>query len=127
MKILRERRGFTTNSSSASEWSSTPKEGGTGKSLTPPAPPPLSSGQGPLAKQTPLPIGAEVSLKPETPSAVPQSASQSQSQSQGASGFVELFSSSTVGLIGLAGLVAGAGVVERIFRKVLARRKGDDQ
>ncbi len=47
MKILRVRRGFTTNSSSASDWSSPPKGANSA---------------------TPLPVGATVELAPAQPS-----------------------------------------------------------
>lgn len=106
MKILRTRRGFTTNSSSASEWSSTTPQASKSQSTSPTSP---NNSPSASATKTPLPVGATVEL-----SAAPSSAQDLAHQQSAFEG---------VGLLGLGVLVVGAFFGERIVRQLISKKK----
>jgi hypothetical protein len=107
MRILRVRRGFTTNSSSASEWSSTPQGS---KASTPP---PQVSTAKPSLGQTPVPVGATVELSPSGSASEPIAPSS-------ASGAHAV---GTVGILGLGGFVLALIAGDRLVRRFIARSK----
>lgn len=108
MKILRERRGFTTNSSSTSEWSSTTPASGTA-STTPPKPTPAAP------NGSDIPIGTELSFSPV---AEPVAASQTNILPQG--------SANALAIMGVACAVGGIILGEKLVRGWLRRRKNDN-
>jgi hypothetical protein len=107
MKILRVRRGFTTNSSSASDWSSPPK----GANSATPRPTSATPALG--AEQTPLPVGATVELAPAQPSPHAQASA----SASGESGL------GTVGLLGLGGAVFAVILGDRFVRFLIGRSR----
>jgi hypothetical protein len=100
MRVLRERRGYTTNSSSAAEWSSTPHQAGT-----------------PSRPEKSIPVGTELSFGPTN------SSSTSESPTTGILGGLPQSAANAV-VVGAAVLLVG-GLIggEKLFRSWMNRRK----
>ena len=113
MKILRVRRGFTTNSSSYTEWLP-PPSGGSGQSTTPPAA--TASGTAPAQPPTaPPPVAAHAPLHGATAAPPAQ---------QGASPVGPHLAGNTATVLGILAALAAAFLGERLFRRL---RRTDEE
>jgi hypothetical protein len=113
MKILRVRRGFTTNSSAYTEWLPPPggasANGGQGAAGTT-----ASAGADPAMSP---PAGATPGIVVPAPTTSPAQVFQPPSHAGG----------NAMAIVGIAGALATVFVAERVIRQALRRRRKDDE